>query len=215
MCCFGSRLCNYADHYRLIQDHTRPSAFYQAVRELVNIFTHRVLRAAMFSGPHASRILLTTPKAFASRRLPLSARNQNQMAKFMESDACASDYSRGLGPWWRSRARPRCQMGSRSGRLSGVGEGAVETLEREPGEEARDSASGDIHRVLPRYYRRGIEVESYIRSTTTEDAVRRDSINREVARLETGRIHWSAHENDKIRQLSKDSAVTGRLGRHH
>ena len=58
-------------------------------------------------------------------------------------------------------------------------------------------------------------MESYIRSTATDDAVRRDSINREVARLETDRIHWGAHENDKISQLSKDTAVTGRLGRHH
>jgi len=35
------------------------------------------------------------------------------------SDACAPNYSRGLRPWRRSRARPRCRMGSRSGRWSG------------------------------------------------------------------------------------------------
>jgi len=74
--------------------------FYQVVRKVVNIFAPRVLRAATFWGAHASRVL-ATPKAFASRGLPLSARNQNQMAKFMESsfrrdaetstrDACAT-----------------------------------------------------------------------------------------------------------------------------
>ena len=59
-------------------------AFYQAVRTVVNIFAPRVLRAAAFWGAHASRVL-ATPKAFASRGLPLAARNQNQMSKFTEA----------------------------------------------------------------------------------------------------------------------------------
>jgi hypothetical protein len=54
------------------------------MRKVVNIFAPRVLRAATFWRAHASRVL-TTPKAFASRGLPLSARNQNQMSKFTEA----------------------------------------------------------------------------------------------------------------------------------
>ena len=106
-------------------------------------------------------------------------------------------------------------MGSRSGRWSGcrrswlIGEGAVETLKGVPAVGARESARGDIHRILPRYYRRGIEVELYRRSTTT-DAVRRDPVNRENARRD--RTDKAADVNGKISQLGKDSAVTGWLG---
>lgn len=58
-------------------------------------------------------------------------------------------------------------MRSWSGRWSGcgrrrgwlVGEVAVETLKGVPAVRARESATGDIHRILPRYHRRGIEVE--------------------------------------------------------
>jgi hypothetical protein len=41
--------------------------FYQTVRKVVNIFAPRVLRAATFRGPHASRVL-ATPKAFRESR---------------------------------------------------------------------------------------------------------------------------------------------------
>jgi len=83
-----------------------------------------------------------------------------------------------------------------------------------PGEEARESACGDFHEVHALSHRRGIEMERY--STTADDvAVRRDPINGEVARLNSGRIHWSAHVDNKISQLRKDSAVTGRLGTDH
>lgn len=101
-------------------------------------------------------------------------------------------------------------MGSRSGRLSGVSEGAVETLEGAPAVGARESAGGDIHRILPRYHRRGIEVELYRRSTTTS-AVRRDPVNRENARGRS-RTDKAADVNGKISQLGKDNAVTGWLG---
>jgi len=53
------------------------------VLKVVNIFAPRASRAAMFWAAHASRVL-ATPKAFANRGLSLSARNQNQMAKFMK-----------------------------------------------------------------------------------------------------------------------------------
>ena len=89
-------------------------------------------------------------------------------------------------------------------------------LEGAAGEEAHESACRDIHEVWALYHRRGIEAEGYGPSTTTDRvAVRRDPINREVARLDTGRIHWSAHADNKISQLGKDSAVTGRLGTDH
>ena len=121
------------------------------------------------------------------------------------------------GPWRRSRARPRCRTRSRSGRWSGcrrrrgwlVGEGAVETLEAAPAVGARESARGDIHRILPRYHRRGIEVEPYRRSTAS--AVRRDPVNRENARGGS-RTDKAADVNGKISQLGKDNAVTGWLG---
>lgn len=83
--------------------------FYQAVRKIVNIFAHGVLRAAMFWGAHASRVL-ATPKAVASRGLPLSTRNQNQMAKFTEATPAppiiraayglGGGVGRGLGVVW-------------------------------------------------------------------------------------------------------------------
>jgi hypothetical protein len=109
-------------------------------------------------------------------------------------------------------------MGSWSGRWSGcrrrrgwlVGEGAVETLKGAPAVGARESARGDIHRILPRYHRRGIEVEPYRRSTTTS-AVRRDPVNRKNARG-GGRTDKAADVNGKISQLGKDNAVTGWLG---
>ena len=54
--------------------------------------------------------VLATPKAFASRGLPLSARNQNQMAKFMEATRAlpiiraayglGGGVGRGLGVVW-------------------------------------------------------------------------------------------------------------------
>ena len=86
----------------------------------------------------------------------------------------------------------------------------METLEGAPAVGARESARGDIHRILPRYHRRGIEVELYRRSTTT-DAVRRDPVNRENARRRE-RTDKAADVNEKISQLRKDNAVTGRLG---
>ena len=85
----------------------------------------------------------------------------------------------------------------------------METLERAPAAGARENARGDIHRILPRYHRRGIEVELYRRSTTT-DTVRRDPVNRENARGRE-RTDKAGNVNDKISQLSKDSAVTGWL----
>jgi hypothetical protein len=94
--------------------------------------------------------------------------------------------------------------------LSGVSEGAVKTLKRAPAVGARESARGDIHRILPRYHRRSIEVEPYRRSTTTS-AVRRDPVNRENARGRS-RIDKAADVNGKISQLGKDNAVTGWLG---
>jgi len=139
-------------------------------------------------------------------------------------DACATRSVARARPWRRGRARPWCQMGSWSGSWSGcrrrrrwlVSEGAVETLEGAPGEETAESACGDIHEVHALSHRRGIEMECYFHSTTADDvAVRRDPINREVARLDSARIHWSAHIGNKISQLRKDSAVTGRLGTVH
>ncbi len=89
-------------------------------------------------------------------------------------------------------------------------------LEGAPGEEARESACGDIHEVQALSHRRSSELEGYGQPTTTDHvAVRRDPINPEVARLDSGRIHWSAHVDNKISQLGKDSAVTGRLGTDH
>ena len=89
-------------------------------------------------------------------------------------------------------------------------------LEGAAGEEARESACRDIHEVWPLYHRRGIEVEGYGDATTTDGIViRRGSINPEVARLDSGRIHWSAHVDNKISQLGEHSAVTGRLGTDH
>ena len=85
----------------------------------------------------------------------------------------------------------------------------METLEGAPAVGARESARGDIHRILPRYHRRGIEVEPYRRSTTTS-AVRRDPVNRENARGRE-RTDKAGNVNDKISQLGKDSAVTGWL----
>ena len=83
--------------------------FYQAVLKIVNILAHGVLRAAMFWGAHASRVL-ATPKAFASRGLPLSTRIQNQMAKFTEATRAppiiraayglGGGVGRGLGVVW-------------------------------------------------------------------------------------------------------------------
>ncbi len=84
----------------------------------------------------------------------------------------------------------------------------METLEGAPAPGARESARGNIHRILPRYHRRGIEVELYRRSTTT-DAVRRDPVNRKTLGAE--RTDKAANVNDKISQLGKDSAVTSWL----
>jgi hypothetical protein len=85
----------------------------------------------------------------------------------------------------------------------------VETLEAAPAVGARESARGDIHRILPRYHWRGIEVELDRRFTTT-DTVRRDPVNRENARRRE-RTDKAGNVNDKISQLDKDSAVTSWL----
>jgi hypothetical protein len=45
--------------------------------------------------------------------------------------------------------------------------------------------------------------------------VRRGSINREVARLDSDRLHWSVDVDNKISQLGKHSAVTGQLRTDH
>ena len=79
---------------------------------------------------------------------------------------------------------------------------------------AYESARGNMHGVLALYHRRGIEMEGYAEATDAV-AVRRGSINREVARLDTGRLHWSADADNKISHLGKNSAVTGRLGTDH
>ena len=72
-----------------------------------------------------------------------------------------------------------------------------------------ESAWGEIHRILPQYHRRGIEVELYRRSTTT-DAVRMDPVNRESA-WRRERLDKAADVKVKISQLGKDSAVTAWL----
>ena len=59
-------------------------------------------------------------------------------------------------------------------------------------------------------------MEGYVHSTTADHvAVRRDPINPEVAGLDSGRIHWSAHVDNKISQLGQHDAVTEWLGTDH
>jgi hypothetical protein len=59
-------------------------------------------------------------------------------------------------------------------------------------------------------------VEGYGLSATTDHvAVRRDPINPEVTRLDSGRIHWSENVDNEISQLRQDNAVTGWLGTDH
>src|SRR5881396_471710 len=106
-------------------------------------------------------------------------------------------WNQGLWPWRRSgtppccrirpgsRTRPRCDGRSsrRCRRRRLIGEGAAEMLEGAPGEEARESACGDIHQVQALSHRRSSELEGYGQPTTTDHvAVRRDPINPEVAR---------------------------------
>jgi hypothetical protein len=86
----------------------------------------------------------------------------------------------------------------------------VETFGGVPVVGTDESAWGEIHRILPQYHRRGIEVELYRRSTTT-DGVCRDPVNREKARRRE-RTDKAGDVNVKISQLGKDSAVTGWLG---
>ena len=89
-------------------------------------------------------------------------------------------------------------------------------LEGAPSEEACESACGDIHEVQALSHRRGVEVEGYRHSATADHvAVRRDPINSEVTRLDSGGIHWSAHVNNKISQLGQHNAVTEWLGTDH
>jgi len=86
----------------------------------------------------------------------------------------------------------------------------VETLKAAPTVGARESARRDIHRILPRYHRRDIEVEIQVLSTTT-DGVRRDPVNGENTRRRE-RTDKAADMKVKSSQLGKDSAVTGWLG---
>ena len=60
-----------------------------------------------------------------------------------------------------------------------------------------------MHGVFARYHRRGIELKGY-GAATDDIVVRRGSINREVARLDSGRIHWSEYGDNKISQLRRD-----------
>ena len=93
-------------------------AFYQAVRTVVNIFAPRVLRRSRVLGSaRVSRV--GDSESFRESRTSSCRSKSESDVEIHGSDACAPNYSRGLRPWRRSRARPRCRMGSRSGRWSG------------------------------------------------------------------------------------------------
>ena len=136
-------------------------------------------------------------------------------------------------PWRRSRARPRCRVGSRRRTWSGcrcgtagsggcgswrwrrlcwcrcrwlVGEGTAE-LRRTPNA-ALKSASGNVHDVETLHGRGRIKVENYSNIVKDHVTVRRGSINHEIGGLDTARIRRIAQVIRKIHRLRVDHAAT-------
>ena len=132
--------------------------------------------------------------------MPISAlrRRSRGWRRTMPRDRCRS----GCGRW--SECRCRC------GRL--IRERAHEFAYAASIDTGK-STCGDVHSIFALYQRRRIEMEYYETSSDLR-VVRRDSINREGARLDTVK-NKITHVHGKISHFSRDGAVTGRVGTTH
>src|SRR5215510_5027692 len=73
-----------------------------------------------------------------------------------------------------------------------------------------------MHRVLTLSHRGRVEVELYAKAAMEYKGVRRSSVNLEIARLDSGRIHWIAQVNCKgSRRIANNQAAARRIGGGH